>query len=89
MTTSGIDQPDLIRSVWCTDEDLVVTLKDGRTVSAPLWWYPRLLKATPAQRAAFEIGRFGIHWKEIDEDIELAGLLLGAKAPDAKAPVDA
>jgi hypothetical protein len=61
-----LDQPDLIRSVWCTDEDLVVTLKDGHTVSAPLWWYPRLLKATPPQRAAVEIGRFGIHWKEID-----------------------
>jgi hypothetical protein len=82
-------QPDLIRSVWCTDHDLVLTLKDGRTVSAPLWWYPRLLRATAAQRAAFEIGRFGIHWEEIDEDIELAGLLAGAKAPDAKAPVDA
>jgi hypothetical protein len=89
MTISGLDQPDLIKSVWCTDEDLVVTLKDGRTVSAPLWWYRRLLKATPAQRAAFEIGRFGIHWAAIDEDIELAGLLVGARAPDAKAPVEA
>jgi hypothetical protein len=89
MTTSALDQPDLIRSVWCTDEDLVVSLTDGRTVSAPLWWYPRLLGATPAQRAACEIGRFGIHWEEIDEDIELAGLLVGAKAPNAKAPVEA
>ena len=88
MTDSGLDRPDLIRSVWCTDEDLVVMLKDGLTVSAPLWWYPRLLKATPAQHAAFEIGRFRIHWEEIDEDIELAGLLVGAKAPDAKAPVE-
>jgi Protein of unknown function (DUF2442) len=86
---TGLDQPNLIRSVWCTDHDLVVTLKHGRTVSAPLWSYPRLLKAMPAQRAAFEIGRFGIHWEEIDEDIELAGLLVGAKAPDAKASVDA
>jgi hypothetical protein len=75
--------------VWCTDEDLVETLKDGRTVSVPLWRYPRLLKATPAQRAAFEIGRLGIHWEEIDEDIELAGLMVGAKAPDAEAPVEA
>jgi hypothetical protein len=70
-------------------ERMHVLLQDGREISVPLWWYPRLLKATPAQRAAFEIGRFGIHWEEIDEDIELAGLLVGAKAPDAKAPVEA
>jgi Protein of unknown function (DUF2442) len=86
MTTSDLEQPDLVESVRCTDHDLVVALKDGRTISAPLWWYPRLLRATPEQRAQFEIGRFGIHWPEIDEDIELAGLLLGAKAPGAKPP---
>jgi hypothetical protein len=89
MTTSDIEQPDLIASVRCTDRDLVVALTDGRTVTVPLWWYPRLFRAAPEQRADFEIGRFGIHWPEIDEDIELAGLLLGAKAPDAKPPVEA
>jgi hypothetical protein len=89
MTISDIEQPDLIASVRCTDRDLIVVLTDGRTVSAPLWWYPRLLRATPEHRARFEIGRFGIHWPEIDEDIELAGLLLGAKAPGATPPVEA
>ncbi|MGH7928375.1 MAG: DUF2442 domain-containing protein [Candidatus Binatia bacterium] len=89
MTTSELERPDLIESVRCTSRDLVVSLKDGRTISAPLWWYPRLFRATPAQRARFEIGRFGIHWEEIDEDVELAGLLLGAKAPGAKPPVEA
>jgi hypothetical protein len=86
MTTSELEQPDLIASIRCTDRDLVVSLKDGRRVSAPLWWYPRLLQATRVQRGRFEIGRFGIHWPEIDEDIELAGLLVGAKAPDARRP---
>jgi Protein of unknown function (DUF2442) len=89
MTTLEPEQPDLIRSVSFTKDALIVSLKDGRTVSAPLWWYPRLLRATPAQRAKFEIGRFGIHWDEIDEDVELAGLLVGAKAPDARPPVEA
>jgi hypothetical protein len=89
MTISAIEEPDLITSVRCTERELVVGLTDGRTVSAPLWWYPRLLRATPEQRAQFEIGRFGIHWPEIDEDIELAGLLLGAKAPGAIPPVEA
>ena len=84
-----IEQPDLIKSVWCTDQHLVVTLKDGRTISVPLWWYPTLFDAKPAQRAGFEIGRYGIHWPEIDEDIELAGLLVGAKAPNAKEPIPA
>ncbi len=90
MTTSDdLERPDLIGSVRCTDRDLVVSLRDGRTISAPLWWYPRLFRATPAQRAKFEIGRFGIHWEELDEDVELAGLLLGAKAPDATPPGEA
>ena len=87
MTISDVERPDLIAAVRCTDRDLIVTLTDGRTVTVPLWWYPRLLRATPEQRANLEIGRFGIHWPEIDEDIELAGLLLGAKAPDATPPV--
>lgn len=85
-TLEDIEQADLIESVWCTNKDLVVALRDGRTVSAPLWWYPRLFRATPEQRAKLEVGRFGLHWNEIDEDIELAGLLVGAKAPDAKPP---
>ena len=87
MSTSDVEQADLIKSVWCTDTDLVVALHDGRRVTVPLWWYPRLLNATPEQRAKAEIGRFGIHWEDIDEDIELAGLLSGAKAPDAKPPI--
>ena len=86
---TGLDRPDLIRSVRCTDEDLVVTLKDGRTVSVPLWWYPRLLKATPAQRAAFEIGRSRRPSEGDHKDIELARPARRRKAPDAKAPVEA
>ena len=86
MTISDLDRPDLIASVRVDDRELVVALTDGRTLTVPLWWYPRLLHATPAQRERFEIGRFGMHWPEIDEDIELAGLLVGAKAPGATPP---
>lgn len=86
MPSLDIGRPDLIKSVWCTDQDLVVSLTDGRTLSVPLWWYPRLFKATAVERARFEIGSFGIHWPGIDEDIELSGLLAGAKAPDARDP---
>ena len=63
--------------VSCTADELVVTLADGRKVSAPLEWFPRLLRATPAQRAKWRlIGRgVGIHWDDVDEDISVRSLL--------------
>jgi len=61
------------------DSTLWIDLQDGRTVGVPLAWFPRLLNATPAQRAAGRIsatGR-GLHWEEIDEDISVSGVLDG------------
>ena len=60
-----------------TEDELVVTLADARRVSAPLEWFPRLLPATPAQRANWRlIGRgVGIHWEDVDEDISVRSLL--------------
>ncbi len=66
---------DQIRAVSCTDTRLVVDLVDGRQIVAPLWWFPRLKKATAAQRSNAEIGRDGIHWPEINEDTELVGVI--------------
>jgi len=58
-------------------DDLVVHLSDGRTISAPLTWFPRLLEATEEQRCNWRfIGRgIGIHWEDIDEDISIRNLL--------------
>ena len=75
-----------VRAV-CTDTALTMTLKDGRQISVPLWWYPTLQKATLAQRARYELMRLGIHWPEIDEDIGVRSLLLGNMAPGAVPPV--
>jgi hypothetical protein len=63
--------------VSCKADALKVVLADGRTVSAPLAWFPRLLAATPKQRADWELigGGIGIHWEDIDEDISVASLL--------------
>jgi Protein of unknown function (DUF2442) len=72
--------------VVCDDEHVHVTLADGRALRAPLWWYPRLLSATPAARAVVELMPMGIHWPEIDEDISVASILRGEKAPGATAP---
>ena len=64
---------------------LIVDLKDGRSISAPLSWYPRLLKATAEQRAHWETcgAGYGIHWPDIDEDLSTEGLLRGAPAAQA------
>ncbi len=63
--------------VSCASDALNVVLADGRTVSVPLAWFPRLLDATAKQRADWELigGGIGIHWEAIDEDILVASLL--------------
>jgi hypothetical protein len=65
------------RVVEFTANELVVTLIDGRKIATPLDWYPRLQKASAAQRANFELMPMGIHWPEIDEDLSIAGMLKG------------
>ena len=74
-----------VADVETTDDELKVRLMDGRTISAPLAWYPRLLRATAEQRENWEIagGGFGIHWPDIDEDLSTEGLLRGAPAPNS------
>ena len=60
------------------DEDtLWVSLSDGRTIAAPLAWFPRLLEASQEQRAQVELSKSGLHWDALDEDISVAGLLAG------------
>lgn len=65
------------KDVRFDDYTMWVELEDGRTLGVPLAWFPRLLHATPEQRAHFEIGMFGLHWEELDEDISIDGLLAG------------
>jgi hypothetical protein len=72
--------------VSVTDDTLVVDLVDGRTVSVPLSWYPRLTHGTPAERSKWRlIGRGeGIHWTDLDEDISVAGLLAGRPSGESQ-----
>ena len=67
------------KEIVVTDDELCVLLVDGRRISAPLRWFPRLLRATPDQRANYELlgDGIGIHWPDIDEDLSVAGLLRG------------
>ncbi len=72
-----------VAGVSLTADSLCVSLMDGRVISVPLAWYPKLLHATAAQRNHWNIagGGYGIHWPEVDEDLSTEGLLRGAPAP--------
>ena len=67
--------------VWFDEDNMWIALNDGRQLSIPLVYFPRLLNATPGQRNNYELsgGGTGIHWDEIDEDISVPGLLVGNK----------
>ncbi|HET7570057.1 MAG TPA: DUF2442 domain-containing protein [Gammaproteobacteria bacterium] len=81
LATDAIPRAEHVR---CTDEELVVSLTDGRNLSVPLVWFPRLAKASPSQRKDYELlgGGEGIYWPQIDEDISVAGLLLGRQSAE-------
>jgi hypothetical protein len=78
MSTLEIDVGDIRPvSVAFTDDELVVTLADGRRIATPLKWYPRLHEASVSARARFELMPMGIHWPDLDEDLGIAGMLRG------------
>jgi hypothetical protein len=83
MGTLALAADERVAEVELTDDNLIVSLMDGRTISVPLVWYPRLLNATAKQRRHWQIagGGYGIHWPDIDEDLNTEGLLRGAPAP--------
>lgn len=80
----AISAPDeRVKDVELTEDALSVALMDGRVISVPLAWYPRLLDASDSQRKNWRIagGGYGIHWPDVDEDLSMEGLLRGAPAP--------
>jgi hypothetical protein len=87
MNISAKVTDERVLDVRFDEASLIVDLMDGRTISAPLAWYPRLMHASADQRAKWEKagGGFGIHWPDIDEDLNTEGLLRGAPAPKASA----
>jgi hypothetical protein len=68
-----------VMAIVCSDDELRVSLTDGRTLSVPIAWFPRLAHASPTERAKYELlgDGEGIHWPQVDEDISVAGLLVG------------
>lgn len=83
---AGVAPPRAV-GVTITDDTLTVDLEDGRTISVPIGWYPRLAYGTVAERQNFRIGGAGhsLHWPDLDEDIGVEGLLLGKKSVESSA----
>lgn len=86
MSTSAPNAGERVKDVHLGDDTLSVDLLDGRTITVPLAWYPRLLHASPAARNNWRVagGGFGIRWPDIDEDLSTEGLLRGAPAPRSR-----
>ena len=86
MATLATAADERVAGVSFDEHRLIVDLMDGRTISVPLAWYPRLFDATPEQRMNWRIAGAGyaIHWPDIDEDLSTEGLLRGAPAPGWK-----
>ena len=84
MNILALTTDERVADVETTEDELSVRLMDGRTISVPLVWYPRLLTATDEQRKNWRIssGGYGIHWEDVDEDLSTEGLLRGAHAPN-------
>lgn len=85
MSTSPIELRPLARTVAVSDDELTVGLADGRVITVPLVWFPRLLRADAAARANWELlgDGEGIHWPDADEDLSVEGLLAGTRARGA------
>lgn len=88
MSFSASRADERVLDVEFSDDRLSVTVRDGRAISVPLVWDPRLLNATFAQRKNWKIGGggYGIHWSDLDEDLSTEGLLRSAPAPKASVP---
>ncbi len=85
MNTLVIERQACAQAVKVTDEELIVELDDGRTISVPLAWFPRLLYGTPVERENWRLigDGEGIHWPELDEDIEVRHLLAGIPSQES------
>ena len=83
MSTLTLHAEPLAETLEVTDDELVVFLADGRKLSVPIAWYPRLADAAPAQRENWRLigPGTGFHWPDLDEDLSVEGMLAGSPAP--------
>ncbi|NKC14600.1 MAG: DUF2442 domain-containing protein [Gammaproteobacteria bacterium] len=84
MGTLALNADERVNSISFANDSLVVGLKDGRQISVPIEWFPRLANGSKEALQKWEIcgGGYGIHWPDLDEDLSTEGLLRGAPAPN-------
>ena len=89
MGGSEIRPGERVKNVYFGEDTFSVDMVDGRTITVPYAWFPRLLHASPEHRSNGRTcgGGYGIHWPDLDEDCSTAGLLRGAPAPYAASSV--
>jgi hypothetical protein len=87
MSTLVTERDVFAESVCFSEDALTVRLDDGRSLSVPLAWYPRLLDGTQAERENYQLigDGEGIHWPELDEDLSVEGLLAGRRSAESAA----
>jgi len=87
MRTLVIERDVFAESVCCSDDSMTVRFDDGRSLSVPLAWYPRLLHGTTKEREQYALigNGEGIHWPELDEDVSVDGLLAGQRSAESDA----
>ena len=86
MTSSIVSAPvPVAEDIQVTEDTLTAELSDGRSISVPLAWYPRLVHATPEERNNWELigGGMGIHWPDLDEDLSVEGFIKGLKSGES------
>lgn len=85
-SANRVSQPGAVRA-RITQDQLSVDLDDGRTITVPLAWYPRLVRGTASERNDWRLigGGHGIHWEALDEDISVEGLLAGVPSGESEA----
>jgi hypothetical protein len=85
MSTLITERDSFAEAVHFSEDSLAVSLDDGRTLSVPLAWYPRLLAGSPEERAHYELlgDGEGLHWPDLDEDISVEGLLAGKRSAES------
>ena len=85
VSTTEVNVPEAM-AISATEDTLTAELSDGRIISIPLSWYPRLVHATPHERNNWDLigGGQGIHWPDLDEDISIEGLLAGRKSGESR-----
>ena len=90
MNTLILEHECLVQEVRFTDDSFVVALDDGRSISLPITWYPRLFNGLKQERENYELigDGEGVHWPDLDEDISVEGIIVGRRSGESQSSLN-